>query len=183
MGFQYAHHDDLPMRCMKAHIHDAVCQTISHCTLVLMGTETLGVPVQVGYDKKTGDVRMFWEKDGRLHDGVLEPVKRSVQILLLTDDTKKDLIGECPSEGIPLTLTEHRSRPTQRRTPEQKAAELARRQELIRLRAAGLAPPAVKRERAERTPAILMTRSRLRRGGTLVPVDRGDPGPTQALGR
>jgi len=150
MSFHYRTHDDIHVHCTPAHIAEAECQSTTRCTLARMGREVVGAEVQVAYDRKTGDVRMIWQKDSRTFDGIIEPAKRATQILLLTDTAKRELVGTCPIEGIPLIVTKVRSRPIQVRTPEQRDAELARRQELARLRAEGLAPPAKPRGPYER---------------------------------
>lgn len=146
----YKTHDDIAVRCMPAHIKEATCQSITRCTLALMGQETLGVEVQVAYDRKTGNVCMIWEKGGRYFNGIIEPVQRAVQVLLVTDTAKRELVGVCPADGIPLRVTKIRSRQRQILTPEQATAKKARRDELARLRAEGKIPPPKPRATWER---------------------------------
>ena len=158
MSFAYRNEPDLSVAVYRPYIRDAVCQSVTYCTFSLMGVDQLGLnpgDFETWLDERTGEVRVMWPKDGRRHDGVLEPNSQAMRILILTDQSKEKarLARSCPADGIDLVITQHRSRSRQtsaRRTPEQLEAEQARRAELTERRALSpddprWLPPAVKR--------------------------------------
>lgn len=147
MGNAYRREANVDMTVLYEDIYHAKCGDPMDCTLGLCGLRTVGVPVEVLWNPDTGAVHSFWEKDNRMHRGIVTPHNKAFRILLLTDVNKHKLLRDVKKTGpIEVVITDHWSRLSQaNRTPEEKEAMRVRKRELEKLRDLGLAPPPRKR--------------------------------------
>lgn len=156
-------HPDLTLHVTRQNVKDGIANDQKNCTFGQCElSRSLGMDFYVDVDPTDPRIWAEWidDKDERWHRADVSPAMPAITVVAATDIAKRALLKKFPRGGMDFVLTNHVSRdvysrgstsgkPQPGETEEDAAARReasrARKDELKRLRAAGLAEPPQRR--------------------------------------